>query len=588
MLASEDIGPGVSRDSVLASELLLEEDLSRISEWAPLSSSSGKIGYGMSASFSDALRDSGVSGELFEQMSIKGLPNGIPRTEPIDRQRKQPSLGDSVVVSTLSMEGLSDASDPLGSPRGRREWASRQFVDREREFTQYQDLTVFAGTWNVCAAQPTMDLKDWLFVNGRKSDVYVVGLQEVQPLKRVSALITDPSSGKRWSEHIGAALSREGDYVRVCEKQMVGIVLLVFVRAPLLHDVRDLVIMEAGTGFMSAGGNKGAVCVRFQLGETSFCCVACHLAAQQDSVARRNKDYREILRKILFVKDEEEEDLPRAVANPKSIREHDIVLWLGDLNYRIDMDSASVLKAISESEFSKLFAQDQFVTERAGDDTLFEGFREAPIVFAPTYKTRKAGDGYEVGKDGIPKRPPSWTDRILWRTAPHLLGSNTSASEKSTVMQCLDYEKSLIWGSDHRPVFAQFLVKVKKVDEAKRTRVYREVYESLVPEIGLGSDWLRLPRYRRGRAAEMKLAVKNTGMVPLRLQVQNLPRSVAAFPMSAALQPGEEETLRITVDSSFGDEQKMSWDGATTFREAFEIAVEDGRTRKVTVSSSKR
>uniref|UniRef100_A0A7S0BS84 Inositol polyphosphate-related phosphatase domain-containing protein n=1 Tax=Rhodosorus marinus TaxID=101924 RepID=A0A7S0BS84_9RHOD len=588
MLASEEIGPGVSSNSVVASELLLEEDLNGISEWAPLSSSSSRMRYGISGSLSDSLRDSGVSTELLEQMPHEGLPNGIPGTERADRQRKQPSLGDSVVMSPLSMEGLPDSGEPLASPRGRRDWVSRQVEERESEFTQYQDLTVFAGTWNVCAAEPTMDLKDWLFVNGRKSDVYVVGLQEVQPLKSVSALITNPSCGKRWSEHIASALAREGDYVRVCEKQMVGIVLLVFVRAPLEHDVRDLVVMEAGTGFMSAGGNKGAVCVRFQIRETSFCCVACHLAAQQDSVARRKKDYREILRKIFFVKDDGEEDLPRGVANPKSIREHDIVLWLGDLNYRIDMDSASVLKAINQNEFGKLFAQDQFVTERAGDHTLFEGFREAPIVFAPTYKTRKAGEGYEVGKDGIPKRPPSWTDRILWRTAPHLLGSNTSAEQKNLVMQCLDYEKSLIWGSDHRPVFAQFLVKVKEVDEAERARVYREVYESLVPEVKLDSDWLRLPRYRRGRAAEMNLVVKNAGMVPLRLEVQNLPASVASFPMAATLHSGEQVILRITVDSSFGDERKASWDGAAAFRETFEIAVEDGQTRKVTVASSRR
>lgn len=42
-------------------------------------------------------------------------------------------------------------------------------------------------------------------------------------------------------------------------------------------------------------GNKGAVAVSLQYGETVFGFVNCHLAAHQDMTAKRNEDYKEIV-----------------------------------------------------------------------------------------------------------------------------------------------------------------------------------------------------------------------------------------------------------------------------------------------------
>lgn len=45
-------------------------------------------------------------------------------------------------------------------------------------------------------------------------------------------------------------------------------------------------------------GNKGGVCLRLTIFNTSLCFVNCHLAAGKEKIDRRNQDFKEIVRKM--------------------------------------------------------------------------------------------------------------------------------------------------------------------------------------------------------------------------------------------------------------------------------------------------
>lgn len=77
----------------------------------------------------------------------------------------------------------------------------------------------------------------------------------------------------------------------------------------------------------------------------------------------------------------------------------------------------------------------------------FVGFKEGPINFAPTYKYDLYRNVYFSGED---TRNPAWTDRILWKN-----------HGEDTITQ-LEYRRSEIPLSDHRPVWALFDVIVTK------------------------------------------------------------------------------------------------------------------------------
>ena len=71
-------------------------------------------------------------------------------------------------------------------------------------------------------------------------------------------------------------------------------------------------------------GNKGGVAVRLEYHRTSICFVCSHLAAHSDKTERRNQDYQDICKRLEF----------NQLERPTKINDHDMVYWMGDLNYR--------------------------------------------------------------------------------------------------------------------------------------------------------------------------------------------------------------------------------------------------------------
>ncbi|KAL4586471.1 hypothetical protein LXL04_011107 [Taraxacum kok-saghyz] len=229
-------------------------------------------------------------------------------------------------------------------------------------------------------------------------------------------------------------------------KQMVGLLISVWVRSDLHPFFRNPNVSCVGCGIMGCLGNKGSVSVRFQFHETSFCFVCCHLASggREGDQKNRNSDAAEILSRTSF---------PTAIGPslglPKKILDHDRVVLLGDLNYRISLPERDTRLLVNRKDWNTLLENDQLRMELM-DGQPFEAWHEGTINFAPTYKYHpNSGEYYGCGHLGTKtkkKRAPAWCDRIIW----------TGEGLKQLL-----YTRSETLLSDHRPVKAMFSTEVK-------------------------------------------------------------------------------------------------------------------------------
>lgn len=77
------------------------------------------------------------------------------------------------------------------------------------------------------------------------------------------------------------------------------------------------------------------------------------------------------------------------------LSEADLLVWFGDLNYRIEVSYEAALDLIQRKSFDTLLTQDQLRNEMIAGRT-FRGMREGIINFAPTYK-------FDPGTSGLQK-----------------------------------------------------------------------------------------------------------------------------------------------------------------------------------------
>ncbi|WCJ31846.1 Type I inositol polyphosphate 5-phosphatase 5 [Euphorbia peplus] len=234
-------------------------------------------------------------------------------------------------------------------------------------------------------------------------------------------------------------------YSLITSKQMVGIFVTVWARKELVSHIGHLRVSSVGRGIMGCLGNKGCISVSMSLHRTSMCFVCSHLASgeKEGDELRRNADVAEILRTTQFPKICKTSSSPA----PEKIIDHDRIIWLGDLNYRVSLSYDETKMLLEENNWDTLLEKDQLNTERDAG-RVFNGFSEGRILFAPTYKYTQNSDSYagETVKSKRKRRTPAWCDRILWR------------GKGITQLSYLRVESRF---SDHRPVCAVFAVEVE-------------------------------------------------------------------------------------------------------------------------------
>ncbi|KAG1671878.1 hypothetical protein FOA52_003445 [Chlamydomonas sp. UWO 241] len=126
-----------------------------------------------------------------------------------------------------------------------------------------------------------------------------------------------------------------------------------------------------------------------------------------------------------------------------ALEAHDVVIWAGDLNYRIQGTHAVVTTALAAGMYDVLRSNEQLLCERAAGRA-FRGFHELPLDFPPTFKhvMGSASDEYN------PKRTPSWTDRVLFMCNVHAGYCALRPLYYTSLRKFKD--------SDHKPVVAGF------------------------------------------------------------------------------------------------------------------------------------
>ncbi|XP_013863473.1 phosphatidylinositol 3,4,5-trisphosphate 5-phosphatase 2A isoform X2 [Austrofundulus limnaeus] len=306
-------------------------------------------------------------------------------------------------------------------------------------------ISIFIGTWNMGSVPSPKSVASWVLCRGLGKtldemtvtiphDLYVFGTQENSVCDR------------EWVESLRVVLKEqtELDYKPIAVQTLWNIKLAVLVKPEHENRISHVGMSSVKTGIANTLGNKGAVGVSFMFNGTSFGFVNCHLTSGNEKIARRNQNYLDILR-LLSLGD-------------KQLSSFDISLrfthlfWLGDLNYRLDMDIQEILNYINRKEFEPLLKVDQLNLERE-KNKVFLRFGEEEISFPPTYRyERGSRDTYVWQKQkatGMRTNVPSWCDRILWKSYP----------ETHTVCNSYGCTDDIVT-SDHSPVFATFEVGV--------------------------------------------------------------------------------------------------------------------------------
>ncbi|XP_025808013.1 type IV inositol polyphosphate 5-phosphatase 3-like isoform X2 [Panicum hallii] len=395
------------------------------------------------------------------------------------------------------------------------------------QYIDVRELRICVGTWNVGSICPPsdLDIQEWLDTD-EPADIYVLGFQEIIPLEvgymigtedtrpvavwehiiheALNKKCPDKSKFERHSDSPSPASAKpsgsahclqtldlacdvsidnrverkRSQYVRLISKQMVGVFLSVWVRRSLQKHIHNVRVSIVGVGTRGFIGNKGSVSVSMSIHATHFCFVCCHLAAGEKNgdELKRNGNVEDIHRRTVFG------NPVHIVGVPQRIYDHERIIWLGDLNYRLNLSYERTHELISKQDWDGLFEKDQLEKE-LGKGCTFDGWVEGAISFPPTYKYEFNSEKYvsdaekELGKgctfDGWVEGAISFPPTYKYEFNSEKYVSDATKSGRRTPAWCdrilsygkgtrlLSYKRAELTFSDHRPVTAVYMADVE-------------------------------------------------------------------------------------------------------------------------------
>uniref|UniRef100_A0A9J7YV50 phosphoinositide 5-phosphatase n=2 Tax=Cyprinus carpio TaxID=7962 RepID=A0A9J7YV50_CYPCA len=397
---------------------------------------------------------------------------------------------------------LANKSQMLGMPQfGLRDNLIKcELLKNEDAYTYIKNYSFFLGTYNVNGQNPKESLSPWLASTATPPDFYLVGFQELD-LSKEAFLFNDTPKEPEWMLAVYKGLHPDAKYALVKLVRLVGIMLLFYVKAEHAAHISEMEAETVGTGVMGRMGNKGAVAIRFQFHNSDICVVNSHLAAHTEEFERRNQDFKDICRRIQFRQDD-------LTLPPLAIMKHNVVLWLGDLNYRIsDLEVDHVKDLIAKKDFETLYNHDQ-LKRQMDEEVVFVGFTEGEIDFQPTYKYDTGSDQWDTSEKC---RVPAWCDRILWR------GKN---------IKQLHYQSHMtLKTSDHKPVSSLLEIGIKVVNEESYKRTFEEIVRHIdrmendcIPSVSLSEREFFFQDVKFMQHQAKTVSVYNDGQVPCQFE----------------------------------------------------------------------
>ncbi|CAO3681808.1 unnamed protein product [Rhizopus stolonifer] len=352
-----------------------------------------------------------------------------------------------LLLGKLANQMVITIHDPLSDS------VTRQLTKRMKEYSKSRKISIFCGSYNLNGKAFKGELLDpWLLEhldgNVNEPDLYVVGFQEIVELSPQQVMATDAETRKVWEEQIQRTLnSRKSKYTLLRSNQLVGAALVIFAKSNIVDEIRNVETAIKKTGIMGIAGNKGAVAIRMDYGNTSFCFLAAHFASGQSNVEDRNNDFYTINEGLRFLRG-------------KTIDSHDNIIWVSDFNYRVSLTNLEAREHTHQGNLEALLNHDQLIREmKLGN--VFSGYHEGLITFYPTYKYDVGTDIYDTSEK---QRIPGWTDRIVF---------------KGEQLKQLQYSRAELFTSDHRPVFCVFEADITTLDNEAKSKLQKEIYQSL-------------------------------------------------------------------------------------------------------------
>ncbi|XP_067263080.1 phosphatidylinositol polyphosphate 5-phosphatase type IV [Chanodichthys erythropterus] len=371
------------------------------------------------------------------------------RSERLQRNLSDSRLLDTMVSDNTSVHSMKSTYSVL-NPIRPRDVRNRSFLEGSvlgngallgaEELDRYfpeRRLGIYVATWNMQGEKGLpYNLDDLLLPTDTDfaQDVYIIGVQEGCPDRR------------EWEIRLQETL---GPYYVMLYAAAHGVLYLtMFVRRDLIWFCSEVEHATVTTRIISQIKTKGAVGICFTFFGTSFLFITSHFTSGDSKIYDRILDYNKIIEALALPRNLPDTNPYRSTTCDVTTR-FDEVFWFGDFNFRLNkarVEVEAILNQCIGADMSPLLQHDQLLREMK-EGSIFKGFQEASIHFAPTYKYDIGCDVYDTTTK---QRTPSYTDRILYR--------NRQADD----IKVIKYTScSSIKTSDHRPVIGMFQVKLR-------------------------------------------------------------------------------------------------------------------------------
>lgn len=407
-------------------------------------------------------------------------------------------------------------------------------------------LSVYVLTFN-CARQllqPDLFARrlSKVLPESQPPDIVLLSLQEIAPIAYSflgGSYLSPYLQRFHHAIHLAGKVLDGAEYVHLITRNVGMTACMVFVLEEHGENIQWIETGGVGVGLQEMG-NKGAVGLRLGYAipdsddtfELTF--VAAHLAPMEEALQRRNEDWKNIVRGLVFtsatIKDISKSTKPQAAGeesepllendpastgqNPRGLYTPTSHLILaGDLNYRTSRTrpqkgAHAVFPQLNSGcqdngNFYSLLHNDQLSRELKAGRTC-HGLSEAPIHFPPTYKYSKKAqmlaekENSMTTWDWAKHRWPSWCDRILYLDLP---GWMTSAIPAIRIEVGKYTALPLMPTSDHQPVISTMRILLKAIPASTEDRGEEDVRRS--PPFDIDPRW----RERRQSARRKEIVV---------------------------------------------------------------------------------